>query len=150
MSTIAVVASAGAMIGSLVLSAPLGVTIFFVVTTIAAYAVNWRFAREQTRRRVNFEGWFAAISDRLNQDEPLAATTTEPVTYEIAGLPAPVFIGRDIRTITEDDRVSVRSCKDRDALQALQSRLVAKARKPGADAWLVAVNARLAQLASRS
>jgi len=42
---------------------------------------------------------------------------------DLVGLPAAIFIGDDIRTITDADRAVIRECDDPDGLLALQLRL---------------------------
>lgn len=120
-----------------------------------AYFFNRRARAASNRRFASFNGWFDAIRQRLEELDAGQATEVEAppaksATYELAGLPAPVFIGSGVRQIREEDRLVIRSCKDVDALRTLQVALRARAKKPEAGTWLERVDARLLQLDHRN
>ena len=60
---------------------------------------------------------------------------------EIAGLAAPVFVGTDVRPMTEADSAAVRACDDPDQLLALQLKLRTGAQQPGRRPVLLATGA---------
>lgn len=153
LSVIAIVVLAAATIAAFVLDAPRPVFVIALMLFVPAYVVNIRISRAETRRRKAFEAWFAAIGLRVEQIErgELHGDIAGDVTavYEIAGLPAPAFVGKDIRIMTEADRLAILATTDVDALLAFQHQLGARRRAPGASPWLAEVTDRLVQLAAR-
>ena len=120
---------------------PLGATATFFVGLVFVYYLNHRAGAAAKRRRIAFRAWYDAIAKRMDEIDAgdiarADAIPPEGTTYELAGLPAPVFIGADIRNIREEDRIVIRASSNVEALSALSARLNAHSDAAAARQWL--------------
>jgi len=124
------------------------------LAALIMYLIHARFARKARGRFLILKQWLEALMARIAivKELPVAAQEDTPAhiaEYELVGIPAPVFIGGEVRVMTEEDRLVIRAYQDLDALTALQGHLQSASRKVGAEEWLTRVEARIAQLHSR-